>query len=273
MWCWIRSEGPRAQANLCVTSIVLPPQMVMTAFIPCRSKGLYEDRMQSNLTCVRCRTWDGVMSVPRHVPWDAARRKLRTMPVQELELLRTNGGKPLASTVGTLLPPLGGLVSFTDLGQSLDIEATFTVNASAIGRQPRQSVGVRVLVDNTRTTKTSCEIRIDFAVTGTLIPPWNKSAVVWIDMTRFSNISKGRAQAPLDLGTTHGQQDGILRIPLRIMVDRGVTEVFAQDGVSVLSQITFAPSLRSTGVEIFAQGIGSFTNVTANVYGMGSAIR
>ena len=60
-------------------------------------------------------------------------------------------------------------------------------------------------------------------------------------------------------------------LPLRILVDRSVIEVYAQDGVTVLSALMFPPSTRNSGVELYANNMGCGVEVTAQVFGMGSA--
>jgi sucrose-6-phosphate hydrolase SacC (GH32 family) len=125
--------------------------------------------------------------------------------------------------------------------------------------------------------KTSAGVTLQFAEAGALIPPYNSSAVVWIDMTRSgSNATNGRTQAPLDLAAapTHdgiGQIVPMRTLPLRILVDRSVIEVYAQDGVTVLSALMFPPSTRNSGVELYAENMGCGVEVTAQVFGMGSA--
>jgi beta-fructofuranosidase len=236
MWCWIRSEGQQKMLNL---------------------------------------SWNGMQSVPREVTYDRARRKLRIMPVKELEALRSNGGRPLASLKGASLPIGGANIAFDGLGQQLDISASFTLPAACVGAHPRQSMGVRVMVDPV--AKTSAGVKLQFAEAGALIPPYNSSAVVWIDMTRSgSNATNGRTQAPLDLAAapTHdgiGQIVPMRTLPLRILVDRSVIEVYAQDGVTVLSALMFPPSTRNSGVELYAENMGCGVEVTAQVFGMGSA--
>ena len=136
--------------------------------------------------------------------------------------------------------------------------------------------------------KTSAVVSLQFAERGggALIPPYNVSAVVWVDMTQSgSNATKGRTQAPLDLAAAVGsssslsgmkgllgeQEDAVARFPLRILVDRSVIEVYAQDGVTVLSALMFPPSSRNSGVELFAENMGCEVDVTAQIFGMGSA--
>jgi sucrose-6-phosphate hydrolase SacC (GH32 family) len=247
MWCWIRSEGEQKMLDL---------------------------------------SWNGMQSVPREIAYDRARRKLRTTPVKELELLRTDGGRPLASVVGgTSLPIDGGTIAFDGLGQQLDINASFALPAVCVGAHPRQSLGVRVMVDPV--AKTSAAVSLQFAERGggAQIPPYNVSAVVWVDMTQSgSNATKGRTQAPLDLAAAVGssssssgvgllgeQEDAVARFPLRILVDRSVIEVYAQDGITVLSALMFPPSSRNSGVELFAENMGCEVDVTAQIFGMGSA--
>lgn len=239
MWCWIRSEGPQAMLNL---------------------------------------TWNGMQSVPRAITYDRARRRLRTNPVEELELLRINSGRPLASIGRTSFPIGGGTISFDDLGQQLDINASFALPKACVGAHPRQSLGVRVMVDSI--ANTNAAVKIGFAENGGLIPPYNSSAVVYVDMTQSgSNASKGVTQAPLELAAALSSnsdvgldnQEVMAIFPLRILVDRSVIEVYAQDGIAVVSALMFAPSSRNSGVELYAENMGCEVNVAAQVFGMGSA--
>ena len=174
---------------------------------------------------------------------------------------------------------------FDGLGQQLDINASFALPAVCVGAHKRQSLGVRVMVDSVE--KTSAAVSLQFAERGgALIPPYNVSAVVWVDMTQSgSNATKGRTQAPLDLAAAVGsssslsgmkgllgeQEDAVARFPLRILVDRSVIEVYAQDGITVLSALMFPTSSRNSGVELFAENMGCEVDVTAQIFGMGSA--
>ena len=242
MWCWIRSEGAQTMLNL---------------------------------------TWNGMQSVPRTITYDRARRKLRTRPIEELEMLRTNNGHPLAAVESASLPVSGGTIAFDDVGQQLDINVSFKVPVACIGAHLRQALGVRVMVDNV--AKTSAAVTLEFAQKGEVIPPYNSSAVVWVDLTRSgSNASKGRTQAPLDLFAStskssndhrvgRGEQDMVATFPLRILVDRSVIEVYAQDGISVISSLMFPPSSRNSGVELYATNMGCEVDVAGQLFGMDSA--
>ena len=94
-----------------------------------------------------------------------------------------------------------------------------------------------------------------------------------------SNASKGITQALLDLAAALSSnsdagldnQEVMAIFPLRILVDKSVIEVYAQDGIAVVSALMFAPSSRNSGVELYAENMGCEVNVAAQVFGMGSA--
>ena len=237
MWCWIRSEGPRAALGL---------------------------------------DWDGMLSVPRVISVDPLRpNRLLTLPAREVDALRTAMLVNVATTLNASSSQ--GLVYLgVGNALDIQVTFTLGEAMAAACDSAGCKFGVKLLGNNSQTGSGSTSaamatVVFEFAKSGDKILPLNTSGVVWIDLTRSgSNVTAGRSCAPV-----HAQSG--LAYTMRVLLDRSVIEVFSQDGVSVLSDLLFLPRgeviadvaffVDSTATSVGDDAVG----LQAAVYSMGSA--
>jgi len=170
--------------------------------------------------------WRSAMSVPREVGLRTVdgRPQLVQQPVASLDTLETGQRHTEDSTTIT------GERTLTKRGDVLDIRATLRPGSAA-------RMGLKVL---TNTNGDETVISYDVAA-GTLSIDRTKSGAAAAALAGFPGVHS----APVAL------RDG--RLNLRILVDRSLVEVFAQDGERTIADQVY-PTPGSDGLKVFATG-------------------
>lgn len=167
--------------------------------------------------------WSGVFAVPREL-WLRDDLRLGMRPVEELKQLRYNArsANPLALSGHAELDIAGG--------DTIDIEAAFDVGAaSSVGLEVRRSA------DGSETTIVGYDAQ---------------RGELFVDTTNSSRSGLGlkiREAGPLRLEA--GEP-----LRLRVLIDRSVVEVFANDRQAITRRIY--PDAASNGIAAFAAGQG-----------------
>lgn len=165
--------------------------------------------------------WSGVFALPRELSLRDDHR-LEIRPIRELESLRYNPrGLPAQPVDGIVTPDLRG-------GRELDMELQFDTWTAA-------SFGLAVCVSHDGSEQT-------------LVGYDAEKGELFVDTTRSSR--RGLGLAVREAGPLSVAAGETLR--LRIIVDRSVIEVFANDRQAVTRRVY--PDAGSTGVTLFANG-------------------
>ena len=167
--------------------------------------------------------WSGVFAVPREL-WLRDDLRLGIRPIEELKQLRYNSRTLGATDLGsdTALKIEGG--------STVDVEATIDVGGAT-------SVGLTVC-------------RSADGSEATVIGYDAEKGELFVDTAKSSSRGLGlkvREGGPLKLAP--GEQ-----LKLRVLIDRSVVEVFANDRQAITRRIY--PDAASTGVSLFAEGQG-----------------
>src|SRR3954468_5416143 len=180
--------------------------------------------------------WRSAMSVPREVALRTVdgRPQLVQQPVASLDTLETGQRYTENSTTIT------GERTLSKRGDVLDIRATLRPGSAA-------RMGLKVL---TNSNGDETVIGYDVAA-GTLSIDRTKSGAAAADLAGFPGVHS----APVAL------RDG--RLNLRILVDRSLVEVFAQDGERTIADQVY-PTPGSDGLKVFATG-GTATLETLDI--------
>ena len=168
--------------------------------------------------------WSGTFSLPREL-WLGEDKRLRMRPVEELKQLRYNERRWADLSLAA-----DSEMTLADCqGQLLDLEIEIALNGAS-------ECGVKVLCSADGTEETVVGYDRD---AGTL----------FIDTRRASSLGMGRLG--IEAGPLRLADDE--KLHLRVLVDRSVVEVFANDRQALLRRV-YPSRTTSIGVKLFSKG-------------------
>ncbi|MBI2384003.1 MAG: glycoside hydrolase family 32 protein [Gammaproteobacteria bacterium] len=178
--------------------------------------------------------WEYAQQVPTS-PWQGQQSVPRELTLRMIDGVARLVARPIAELAGLREGPVhssgGGRVEGTRrldvLGREFDIEAEFALGGAA-------QFGLRVLVGEGERTAIGYDV-----ASGRVFIDRTQSGTAGTALSAFAGVHS----APLPA------RGGKVR--LRILVDRSVVEVFANDGERVLTDLVY-PGSESQGLELFA---------------------
>lgn len=185
------------------------------------------------------KVWNGVQSLPLVTELRTINGavKLVTNAPEEIKSLRS--AAPIYSATNKTVTAGGDNILANVAGEKLDIEATFTLGtAKSFGFNLRKGVAQKTVVRYDATAKK-----------------------LIVDKTASGKVSNGISNITINPDNN--------KVTMRIIVDRGVIDVFGNNGEGAINSLFF-PDPDSVGMELFAED-GSVTVDSIKIYSMKSA--
>ena len=166
--------------------------------------------------------WSGVYGLPRSL-WLGEDGTLRMRPIKELTNLRYN-----EKTINDLLVPANTELWLQDIGhQYLELEITIDIGSAS-------QAGVLIGVSENEREKTAI-----------FYDSQEKQLTIDAQQSTINDFGQSREDGPFELKNAE-------LLVLRVFVDNGIVEVYANDSQAVCRR--FYPALGGTGVKLFAKG-------------------